>query len=234
MKRIVLIIAPEDDGHAKAVAATINSKSQFGAVIWDSGYIPTKDQISFYLDNSTIPFMIHSLNRELTLDSLVSIWWRRPSKFYIDSDVTDQKVRDFCRRECDVFFKGVLDASGIPLVNNPGAESAANRKPLQLRMAQKVGLTIPKTILSNDPNLIRDFWRKTNFSCIYKPFTSPSWRVAETRLMTEEDLASLDSLRHAPIIMQEKIEKCVDIRVNIFGNKVFAAEGTSFAFHCRY
>jgi glutathione synthase/RimK-type ligase-like ATP-grasp enzyme len=46
-------------------------------------------------------------------------------------------------------------------------------------------------------------------------------------MLREEDLAHLEMLRHAPIIVQEKIEKGVDVRVNIFGDAVFACEITT-------
>jgi hypothetical protein len=50
-----------------------------------------------------------------------------------------------------------LEEIDIPIINNPFAEFRATYKPLQLTMAQRIGLDIPKTIMSNDPNLIRDF-----------------------------------------------------------------------------
>jgi glutathione synthase/RimK-type ligase-like ATP-grasp enzyme len=94
-------------------------------------------------------------------------------------------------------------------------------------MAQYVGLSIPKTLMSNDPIEIRSFWKRNEGKCIYKPFTPPSWQLAETRILSEEDLSHLDKLRHAPIIVQEKIEKALDIRVNIFGETVFSSAITT-------
>ena len=46
-------------------------------------------------------------------------------------------------------------------------------------------------------------------------------------MLTKEDLADLDKLRHAPLIVQEKIEKGRDIRVTIFADKIFAAAVTT-------
>jgi glutathione synthase/RimK-type ligase-like ATP-grasp enzyme len=132
-------------------------------------------------------------------------------------------VREYCMRECETFLKGVIESIDIPVINNPIFEVAAAQKPLQLKIAQKVGLPIPKTIMSNDPQEIIEFWKKMDGRCIYKAFRSPSWQLVETRMLTEEDLKHLDKLRHAPIIVQEKIEKGSDIRVNIFGERIFAA-----------
>ena len=77
--------------------------------------------------------------------------------------------------------------------------------------------------MSNDPAAIRAFWDSVHGRCIYKPFTAPFWTMSETRPLTPEDLDDLDTLRHAPIIVQQKIERGLDVRVNIFGDVVFAA-----------
>jgi glutathione synthase/RimK-type ligase-like ATP-grasp enzyme len=78
--------------------------------------------------------------------------------------------------------------------------------------------------MSNNAGLIRDFVSSLGDKCVYKPFTAPFWTITETRSFTSEDTAELDKVRHAPIIVQEKIQRGRDIRVNIFGNCVFAAE----------
>jgi glutathione synthase/RimK-type ligase-like ATP-grasp enzyme len=53
----------------------------------------------------------------------------------------------------------------------------------------------------------------------------PGELTTETRELKKEDLNHLDKLRYAPIIVQEKIQGR-DIRVNIFGEKIFAASIT--------
>jgi glutathione synthase/RimK-type ligase-like ATP-grasp enzyme len=179
--------------------------------------------MAFILSENNSEFRLKSPEGSFSLDTVYSIWWRRPSKFRLDHSVTDPKVRNFCLSECSAFFKGAINAIDIPIINNPSAESLAAYKPLQLRIAQRVGLDIPKTLMSNDPEYIRDFWESHDGRCIYKPFTAPFWTFSETRLLTKDDLKDLDKLRHAPIIVQEKIEKGLDVRVNIFGKDVFAA-----------
>jgi glutathione synthase/RimK-type ligase-like ATP-grasp enzyme len=76
--------------------------------------------------------------------------------------------------------------------------------------------------MSNDPERIRSLWRDTADRCIYKTFTAPAGRPAETRRLTETVLADLDTLRHAPIIAQELIEGS-DLRVTVIGERLFAA-----------
>lgn len=226
MKEAVLIIAPKDDIHALSLAAVMERDFEVPAVIWDRSTFPVESQIDFTIGGERQLCEIHLATPGGTYDlnSFRSVWWRRAAGFKIEKTVSDQKVRRFCDNECDAFFKGVLRSLRVPIVNNPFAESIAARKPHQLATARGLGIDIPRTLISNDPASIRAFWRAERGHCIYKPLTAPSWTFSETRVMQEEDLEHLDRVRHAPMIVQEKIEKGVDVRVNIFGDAVFACE----------
>jgi hypothetical protein len=227
MRDAVLIIAPADDAHALALAAVLDSDFATPAVIWDRGTLPVESQLDFRLDRSLSDIRIEGPAGSHCLTDFRSIWWRRPASFRIDKSVTDAKVRRFCDAECEAFFKGVMRSLAVPIINDPFAESIAARKPYQLAMARKVGLEIPKTLMSNNPDSIRAFWAEFDGRCIYKSFTAPSWTFSETRELRDDDLDHLESLRHAPLIVQEKIEKGSDVRVNIFGEAVFAAAVTT-------
>jgi glutathione synthase/RimK-type ligase-like ATP-grasp enzyme len=227
MRKAVLIIAPVDDAHALALASVLDSDFGTPAVIWDRGTLPLESRLDFQLDESVRAMRLAGPAGSHDLSDFHSIWWRRPATFRIDKAVTDYKIRSFCQAECAAFFSGVLRSLQIPIINNPFAESVATKKPYQLAMAHEVGLDIPKTLMSNNPDSIRDFWAELEGRCIYKPFTAPSWTFSETRELREKDLDHLKTLCHAPIIVQEKIDKGLDVRVNIFGEAVFAAAVTT-------
>lgn len=224
----VLIIAPAGDIHAVSLAAVLDAEFATPAVIWDRGTLPLESQLDFRLDPARREIWIEGPSGRHDLNAFHSIWWRRPASFRIEKSVSDVKVRRFCDAECEAFFKGVMRSLTVPVINDPVAESAAARKPYQLAMARQVGLEIPKTLMSNNPASIRAFWAELGGSCIYKGFTAPSWTFTETRELRAEDLDHLDALRHAPLIVQEKIEKGRDVRVNIFGEAVFAAAITTY------
>lgn len=220
----VLIVAPADDVHAISLAAVLDRDFSVASVIWDRASLPAESRIDFALDGEARGLQLDTPSGRYAIDEFRSVWWRRPASFRIDKSVIDPKVRHYCDAECDAFFKGVLRSLRVPIINDPFAEAIASRKPYQLATARRIGLQIPRTLISNNPESVRAFWHTENGNCIYKPLTAPSWIFAETRMLTAEDIAHLDMLRHAPIIVQEKIEKGVDVRVNIFGAAVFAAE----------
>ena len=227
MKDAVLIISSPDDLHARVVSSVLNSQCGQTAIIWDSGSIPAEDCASFRLTEKTSYFEIETSDGKITLDSLRSVWWRRPGNFRLDEGIKGAKVQEFCIRECSSFLRGVLSTLCVPIVNDPTAQTDAARKPMQLLFAKRLGLTIPLTLMSNSPQEIRSFWERLSGNCIYKAFTPPTDALAETRSLTEQDLQYLDQVRHAPMIVQERIEKGCDVRVNVFGEQAFAASVTT-------
>jgi glutathione synthase/RimK-type ligase-like ATP-grasp enzyme len=223
MADTILILAPEDDIHAAAVATILVGDFGVSVVRWDTGRFPRVDPVTLRFKSDQPELVIDVDGAQISTHKLRSIWWRRPSRFEFSADLTGERVRAFSWRECETFFKGALDATGVRIVNDPSAERAA-RKPRQLQAARDAGLMVPRTLMTNNPAKVREFWEECGRSCVYKPFTAPSWRMAETRPLLEQDLSYLAMLRHAPIIVQERLSKEADIRVSIIGAKVFAGQ----------
>src|SRR5215216_3529517 len=184
MSSPIVIIAPENDTHALVIKKVLDTDFSTEAVIWDTSGLSANDFLAFYLDSSKGLFRVNLLGRLLESDAIHSIWWRRPNGFNLEKDISDEKVAHFCTNEYSALLHGALASLTIPVVNVPHAESLANRKPFQLNMAQKLGLDIPKTLISNDPNEVRCFWEENHKDCIYKTLTPTPYRLSETRKLT--------------------------------------------------
>jgi hypothetical protein len=112
---------------------------------------------------------------------------------------------------------------------NPADKAArANNKPLQLAQARAVGLAIPQTLFSNDPDAIRAFHARYAGNVIFKPFLQPQWLNASTTysyftsVLPASALDQRNSLRHCPGIYQPRIDKRHELRVTMVGRHVFA------------
>src|SRR5262249_53574603 len=158
------------------------------------------------------------------LGSFRSVWWRRPGRFSVPWDIDDPEVRRYCDRECTSLLLGAFEAHGVPIINQPAMQTCASRKPLQLGAARSVGLRVPQTLMSNDPERIKEFWAQLDGKCVYKAFNSPAWKLIETRRLARTDLEDLDLLRFSPIIVQEIVHPAIDIRATVIGAEVFAAQ----------
>jgi glutathione synthase/RimK-type ligase-like ATP-grasp enzyme len=157
------------------------------------------------------------------LDDIRSVWWRRPQPFEIDPVIRRPSHRMFAYNESHEAFAGFWLTLKAHYVNHPTSTETAARKPYQLRVAQAVGLTIPRTLITNDPAKARSFVANQQGRTVYKSFSATEYEWRETRLLRREEVAALDNVAYAPLILQEYVPAGVDLRVTVIGDTIFAA-----------
>lgn len=171
---------------------------------------------------------ISDRRRSISGKQVKSVWYRRDVVPDLPDDL-DPGTRDFCEREVRAFLGGTLAA--LPTqrwLSSPQAIWRAERKPYQLAVAAQLGFTLPCTMVTNEPAVVREFAQERRLvakavSSSY--IRSPGGNQAIfTNALTPADLEDLDGLALAPVIFQENVEKSSDIRVTVVGNEVFAAE----------
>lgn len=156
-----------------------------------------------------------------------SIWYRRlrtPER----PQLMDSGIYDFCLRENRAAFIGGLMTQRMRWMSHPTSVWQAEFKPYQLCVAQSVGLRIPPTIVSNDPVEVARACRELGEMIIKPARSGHFWKNGEeysvfTSALTLQDLDSLDEVRLAPSIYQQRVPKDVDVRVTFVGGRFFAA-----------
>lgn len=221
-RKYILIISTLDDVHALAVKREIEtiSNAKTSAVIFDSANFPTLATLNITLDSWQLKI---SPDLVLTNKNVLSIWWRRPSRHKIDPGIIDASARKFSENEATHAFDTLVYWRDDYLVINPSEkELIANRKSVQLAVANKLGFRTPKTLITNNPSEAAKFSQECPNGAIYKTLTAPISVFGETRRYSNalEDFTSSISL--APIIFQEEVEKNRDIRVTVIGDEIFA------------
>lgn len=109
-------------------------------------------------------------------------------------------------------------------MNPPGADEIAQRKIRQLQTARRLGLSIPETLITNDPVAARDFvLRHDPGQVIRKAFRNIPQAPRETRVVQKQDLSVIDSVRYAPVIFQRFVPAQLDLRVTVVEQDIFAA-----------
>ncbi len=173
-------------------------------------------------------FALRTGDEELLSEQVKSVWYRRNVKPDLPDDL-DLGMRDFCEREIAAFLSGILASLDTARwLSHPSAIFAAERKPYQLHVAAGLGFEIPATIITNDPEALKEF--RSAHRLVAKAVSSgyiPSdegHRAIFTSIVSDEDLQDLAGLELAPVIFQELIEKVSDIRVTVVGGNIFAAE----------
>jgi len=139
-------------------------------------------------------------------------------------------MRESCVASSELAIVGLLESMQVFQLDPAWCKARADNKPHQLRVAQRVGLEIPETVVSNDPEAVRAFARRCG-PVVMKmlaqatgsgPSADGESAVMFTTAMTAADLERLDGLDLCPMIFQEQIDNQLDVRVTLVGNRVFS------------
>jgi hypothetical protein len=214
----VLIVAPMDDLHARAVITEVKRKG--GTVALASFRHLTKgDSLSIY-GNHERRATLRVGDTNLDLSRARSIWWRRPENPVRRPDGTSESW--FRRREWESLVLSLEGACACKWVNRPSRQWGANRKLFQMARADEFGLRTPATLVTNDPRQVREF-RRSFPRTIYKSMGETSHQNTGTRFLDPDADERLDRiLPNCPVIFQEFIDARHDVRVTVVGERLFA------------
>jgi glutathione synthase/RimK-type ligase-like ATP-grasp enzyme len=219
----VLILSSLDDSHALAVMEALRSCSVTPQLL-DLSEFPERLALSMAFENGSHRFVLRRAGYDdLDFASVHSVWWRRPQPFRFPPALSNPTDLRFARSEAATAFFGLYQALDAFWVNDPVRDEAAHHKPWQLALAQKMGLGIPITLMTNDPEEARDFWRQHEGNVIYKQFRATAEVWSETRRLREEEMALVENVRVTPVIFQRYVDAIADIRVTVIGDGLFAA-----------
>lgn len=222
---MILVVSSTSDEHAKYVLAELE-RLGVDCRLLDLSAFPEQLKLSVRYDGGRAGNFQLSWPDGGTVDltDVRAAWWRRPQPFGLSPAITRPVHRTFAYNECQAAFAGLWSAMDVFWVNEPTRDDVAARKAYQLQVARVVGLTIPETLITNDPIEARAFISEFGHQrTVYKAFTATQYEWRETRRVRVEELDSLNQVRHAPVIFQEYIEAGVDLRITVVGEDVFAA-----------
>jgi RimK-like ATP-grasp domain len=111
--------------------------------------------------------------------------------------------------------------------SRPMASNAS--KPYQAQLIQMHGLSVPETLITNDPELVRDFHARHS-RVIYKSISGVR-SIVQT--LNDSDLARLELIRWCPTQFQVYVAG-TNVRVHVIGSEVFATAVHTSATDYRY
>ena len=168
--------------------------------------------------------------RSLDFEEVSSVLYRRPVPPKIDENVVDEPLRKFCVDESYEFLRGIWYSLNVYWMSKPESIRIAEHKIPQLFLAEKLGFRIPRTAITNDPLRVMDLFESSSVGIIVKPLyigfidDKKAPKNIFTSVVTKEHLADSNSIRIAPSIFQERINKEFDLRVTVVGERVFCAK----------
>ncbi|MFB6571073.1 ATP-grasp ribosomal peptide maturase [Streptomyces noursei] len=225
----VAVVTEVDDVTADMVITELNKRG-VPIVRFDPSDIGDGLQMSARFgastDSSATPAgTLRTLSRDTTLERVRAMYWRRPTWPHFDHlDAPDARYAEAQVRHG---LGGTLYAlPNCRYVNHPLSNRTAEHKPLQLAAAQRLGLTVPPTLISNDLKAIREFIAEHD-SVIFKALRWTPYRRADgVGLTTWTEPVTADHVDErvtvTPHLFQAQVPKIADVRVVIVGPTVFA------------
>jgi glutathione synthase/RimK-type ligase-like ATP-grasp enzyme len=225
---MILIVTERLDPHVDHVASVLDQHQIHWRRLHLSEF-PSRLGISYRGDNAADGRLAFR-DADILLDDIDAVWYRRTESPGLPPTIRGEDRR-FARAECQSFLRGLWTATAdCNWVSHPDALRNAGDKAEQLSRARRYGLHIPRTLFSNNAEDVRDFCDELGGAgnVVYKPHNSMMFsskrgmEVVYTVTLDAELCARLGEVRYCPGIFQEKLTKQYDVRVTIFGDRVFA------------
>lgn len=225
---LILVPTERADYHAIAVELALRALG-VDCVRWLQPRFPDLDRITYSLLNpaadgwsvATPGFSCHE-------NQVGVIWFRRVPPAKLPPHRLHRDDYPLAQREAGRFQQALWSSIGrnAKWVNPvPGAQLASS-KATQLRVALDVGLRIPETLLSNDPDAIRRFMKESGpAGTVTKSLGPFAWSDSTTGAQTitctasvkPSDLPTDSLLALTPAIFQRNVPKKYELRITCMG-----------------
>jgi len=224
----VLIVTHTNDNACVAQVSRYIEEAGGEAIRFDVDLYPTATYMTTVYKNGTWEVTLENKKRYV-LNDLAGIWYRR--SHHVGEGIENILSAEYlsaAKGEIRRTLYGMIESLSCFQMERYSTYRRLDSKEEQLRIAERCGLQIPSTCITNSPMRIREFMNEIGGTVIAKMQSSFSIvqegneQVVFTNEITSTDLISLDSLSYCPMLFQQKLEKKLELRITIVGDKLFA------------
>lgn len=215
-----MVLTSRNDLTADAVVDELTARGA-PVIRYDTADFPIKSRLSATLGPNGWEGTLTG-DRPVDLGTVGSVWWRRPAEFTVPAEWSDV-AKAFAVSEARVGVLGVLGSLPVRWINHPAKDSAANYKPVQLAVAARAGLDVPRTAITSDPKHAREFIGTDEV--IYKGLSGGvigpllRHRYIPTTLIKADEID--DDLAGTTHLFQERVPKAFEVRLTVIGDRMF-------------
>ena len=222
--RPVLVATEVDDPTADLVITELNRRKvpvvRFNpADIGDGLTVSTE----FGTSSDGVAGLLRTSSRTAHLARVRAVYWRRPT-WPTFPHLGPDDARFAAAQVRHGLAGSLFSLSGPLWVNHPLRIAAADYKPAQLALAQRLGFIVPPTVVTNDPAEACSFV-KAHGKVIYKPLRWTPYTRNGVPLTGWADLVTVneidDGVRVTPHMFQRRVDKVADLRVLVVGGQTF-------------
>lgn len=226
--RYVLVLTSSNEQSAEPVLQCLKEFKQ-PMIRFDTDCFPRDNSLTMKMIGSETVFSLGE--HSFVAEDIKSVWYRRPSKPHVAESLSGG-YKQFAENESRATLWSLYTSLKSLWVNPPleGTRLLEDNKLFQLQVAHEVGLVVPTTIITNNPQEALAFTEQHGGIVAMKPlFTSiflQEGRVAPGFLYTNQVSAhqikeNLENIALCPVMFQEYIEKHLELRVTVIGSQVY-------------
>ncbi len=228
MPQMVLILTHSGDYFTVDRVIEALHQSGIPTLRFNTDQFPLSIPLTLYLQGSTYCSSLETDQGSIHSTQISSVWFRRLGIVDWAQTGVDPAFQEACARESIATLYGFFDSlHHANWIDSLSAISQADNKLYQLRLASEVGLTIPRTVVTNDPTQARQLFHELHGQVIAKlltPFAQSmdgSAPFVYTNRVQASDLQEAESLRYSPMVFQELIPKQRELRVVSVDGQLF-------------
>jgi len=210
---VVLIVGDAGDAHAAAVARSVATRGLSAAYLDFAGF-PAAATLAW--DPIRRRGSVVLAGERIDLAGVRSVYWRTASPTRAASGLRGD-LHGFAEQESRKALESLLRGLACPVVNPPEAIAAHRCKPVQSAAVAALGVSVPDTVITSDPEAAAAMFERHPGGVIIKPVGGGAY----ARRLTRRDLARAASIRASPMQYQAWIPG-EDVRVYVVGEEVFA------------
>jgi glutathione synthase/RimK-type ligase-like ATP-grasp enzyme len=231
---MILIITEKQDGHVGAVSPHLDA-ADAPWVRMNTEDLPTNAMFAMSPAEGAGLIRLRDSGKHIDIQDVQSVWYRKPAPPTFTHLALDEAAKDYVEAEFNEILHGTYAILRDALwINDPFTTRISHRKMLQLHIAQKVGFTVPKTLVTNDAAEALRFADAIGTDLAIKSLgaLSVAQEVGDesvqygvfTRRLTRGELEEFqDKIGCLPTQFQEFIEKRSELRITCVGKEdVFA------------
>jgi len=198
-------------------------------ISFNTDEFPTSGRARFHLDARDPDVVFESAGECVAFSELSALWLRRLDVGASLPASMPDAYRQPARAESLAALTGLIATFPGKVVDRLPLIEAAAAKPRQLQLARSLGLSVPRTLITNDPAVAREFAMSCHKGLVAKPLVPLTITDGDgdlgmfTSPVASADLDYLEGLTLCPMVFQERLEKKLEIRATVVGKRVFGA-----------
>jgi MvdD family ATP-grasp ribosomal peptide maturase len=225
----ILIITHSQDNESIPLVMDAIAQQGGTAFRFDTDRFPTEIQLEIYYSQQSQQVILTTEQDRLNLSEVSAIWYRRIGVGGRIPTSMNAQLRHASVQESRATLQGMIASHKAFHLDPVGQIRRAENKQLQLQVARELGIEIPRTLITNQPQAVQEFATDCEHGLMTKMLSSfaiyeeGQEKVVFTNPVPPEALHDLDGLRFCPMTFQENIPKALELRTIIVGQQVFTA-----------